>query len=206
MAWIVRTNARHSFSKPEGLLLVICDATTTVDPKPPAITVYTDGNHYQSVVAQHISDLIPDRALFKRYKYLHSNELMGGAATQPPKYPKLRPALNACSQCRVTSQQPTCKYPTCSKLASDDALPATFCQPKCWPTCTNQEDKFIPVPVMVYFDETLQCNGIRVDATVSQGTRILEYTGQVYTQQEYLVKRNRRPNIQHYTAQLDPEG
>ena len=59
---------------------------------------------------------------------------------------------------------------------------------------------------MVYFDETLQCNGIRVDATVSQGTRILEYTGQVYTKQEYQGKRNRRPNIQHYTAQLDPEG
>ena len=121
---------------------------------------------------------------------------MGRAVTQPPKYPKLRPAQNTCSQCRVTSQQPTCKYPTCSKLASEDALPAMFCQPNCWPTCTNQEDKFIPVPVMVYFDETLQCNGIRVDATVSQGTGILEYTGRVYTQQEYQVERNRRPNIQ----------
>ena len=132
---------------------------------------------------------------------------MGGAVTQPPKYPKMRAAHNTCSQCRVTSQQPTCKYPTCSKLASDDALSAMFCQPNCWPACTNQEDKFIPVPVMmVYFGETLQCNGIRVDATVSQGTRILEYTGQVYTQQEHLVKRNRRPNIQHYTAQLDPQG
>ena len=107
--------------------------------------------HYQSVVAQHISDLIPDRASFKPYKYLHSNELMGGAVTQPPRYPKLRPAHNTCSQCKVTSQQPTCKYSTCSKLASEDALPATFCQPNCWPTCTNQEDKFIPVPVMVYY-------------------------------------------------------
>ena len=105
LSCIILTKSRVQntrFSKPEGLLLVICDATNIALPKAPAITVYTDGTHYQSVVAQHISDLIPDRASFKPYKYLHSNELMGRAVTQPPKDPKIRPAQNTCSQCRVT--------------------------------------------------------------------------------------------------------
>ena len=71
-----------------------------------------------------------------------------------------------------------------------------------------EKDKFIPVPVLlVYFDKTLQCNGLRIDASVSQGIRIIEYTGQVCTQQEYQETRTRSPNIQYYTAQqLDLEG
>ena len=59
---------------------------------------------------------------------------------------------------------------------------------------------------MVYFDQELQCNGLRTDAAIPQGTRIIEYTGQVYTRKQYQAKRRATPAIQHYTAQLDPEG
>ena len=69
----VRTN-RHNFNKPEGLLLFTYDATTTALPKTPT-----------SVVTQRVEDMIPDHAPFQPYEYLHSNELMDRAKTQPPR-------------------------------------------------------------------------------------------------------------------------
>ena len=45
-----------------------------------------------------------------------------------------------------------------------------------------------------------------MDAGIPSGTRIIEYTGVVYTRAEYLAQRAAHPTIQHYTAQLDSRG
>ena len=69
------------------------------------------------------------------------------------------------------------------------------------PTCSPRPQATTNTCLTIVYTTPQGYKGLLlVDAGIPSETRIIEYTGVVYTRTEYLAQRAAHPNIQHYAA------